>query len=351
MKENPARPTPTAPSPLVIGIDIDAAKIRAALVNDAGRIVADRTIPMPTRTTRAAIGAVAGLILELGSCVERTSHPIEGAGVCVAGLVDPPTGRVSLHGLRGWTRVPLLKSIEDALDEAGHDIRQAPSERRGRAVPAESSHPAMTICARNTAIAAGESWTGAARGKQNVVYLAIDEKVEAGILADGRALPGAAGFAAAAGWLAVREEFKNEYESTGCLATEATIHALPRHAIEQWGGIVDSMLAGLIKTDPTAVDAAMVLRSAAAGDDLALRAVDETCRWIGRGIANLISILNPETVLIGGEFGAMLRPHLDLIRDEARRWALPYAARPCKILSAVLGEKAAVIGAAKLAGR
>ncbi|MDX2030991.1 MAG: ROK family protein [Blastocatellia bacterium] len=351
MKENPARPPQNMPSPLLIGIDIDTARIRAGLVNEIGRIVADRTIPMPTRTTRAAIGAIVGVILELASCGERDGRPIERVGVGVAGLVDPPTGRVSLHGLRGWTRVPVLQSIEEALDEAGHDIRLASGERRGRAVAAASGHPGMVIFTRNTAIAAAEAWTGAARGKQNVVYLSINEKIEAGILADGRALLGAAGFAAAAGWLAAREEFRNEYETAGCLTTEAAIQALPRHAIELWEGTVDSMLAGLIKTDPTAVDAAMILRSAAAGDELALRAVDATCRWLGRGIANFISILNPDAVLLGGEFGLLLRPHLDLIRDEARRWALPYAARSCKILSAALGEKAAVIGAAKLAGK
>ncbi len=351
MKENPARTAQSIPAPLVIGLELDSARLRAALVNEAGRIVAERSAPMPTRTTRAAVGAIVGLLLELGGCAERGAHPIERVGVAVAGLIDPPTGRVSLPALRGWTRFPLLPALETALDEAGHDIRKPAGERRGRAVAAVSGHPSMSLCTRPAALAAAESWTGAARGKQNVVYLGIDHAIEAGILVEGRALLGATGLAGGAGWLAVREEFRAEYESAGCLATEAAIQALPRHALEQWEGIVDSMLAGLIKTDPTAVDAAMILRSAAGGDDLALRAIDAACRALGRGAANLISTLNPDALLLGGPFGALLRPHLDRIRDEARRWAHPDAARACRILCASLGDSAALVGAARLAAR
>ena len=349
MKESATRsPQPALPM-LFPGVTIDPSSIRAALVRDSGRIVAERAVQTPTRTTRAAIEAVTELLLDLAADQERSGHGIESIGFAVAGRVDPTTGRVTIPELKGWTRLPLLASVEAALDESGHDIRRPKGETRGRAVHSASAHPSMTVVPRAAAMAAGEAWSGAARGRRNVVYLSLGHQVEAGLLVEGRAILGASGAAASVDWLAVRDEFKEEYAAAGCFGTEATLGALPRHAIERWSGSADSVLAGLIKTDPTAVDAAMIVRSAAGGDTLARAAVQESCRWIGRGLANLLSILNPEVILLGGEFGRLLRPHLDDIREEARRWISPETARQSRILSATLGENAALIGAARLA--
>ena len=108
------------------------------------------------------------------------------------------------------------------------------------------------------------------------------------------------------------------------------------------------MLGGLIKADASRLDAAMILRAARGGDKLAVKVVRDTCHWIGRGAANLISILNPDALVIGGELGVGLKPFLDDIREEARRWAAPEAAKQCRIVSASAGANAGVIGAARL---
>ncbi|HMV49377.1 MAG TPA: ROK family protein, partial [Blastocatellia bacterium] len=222
-------------------------------------------------------------------------------------------------------------------------------EKRGRAAHSVSAHPAMTLCTPAVAIAAAESRHGAARGKSDVVYFSIGQRVDAGILIGGRAVLGAGGYAGAAGWLALGNSFKHEYETAGCLSAEAGIHALTRRTMETWDGQERSVLGGVIQTDASQLTAATVLRAALGGDKLAVRVVHETCYWIGRGIANLISTLNPEAVVLGGELGLALKPYLDEIREEARRWVAPEAARQCKIVTATVGEKAVVIGAARLA--
>jgi glucokinase len=109
------------------------------------------------------------------------------------------------------------------------------------------------------------------------------------------------------------------------------------------------MLGGLIKADASGLNATTILRAARGGDRLAVKVVRETCHWIGRGVANLLSILNPEAVVIGGELGMALKPFLDDIREEARRWAAPEAARQCRIVTATVGDDAGAIGAARLA--
>jgi len=206
----------------------------------------------------------------------------------------------------------------------------------------------MAMASSVAAKAAAESWHGAARGKDSVIFLSVSSDIEAGILAGGRVFSGANGLAGAARWLAVGQEFKHEYETEGCLSAEATLNSLARRAVEASGGYDGSMLGGLIQSG-TQLDTQTILRAARGGDKLAVKVVTDTCRWLGRGIANMISILNPETVVIGGEFGLALKPYLDEIREEARRWAAPDAAKQCRILAAAVGEKAAVIGAARLA--
>ncbi|HZF39078.1 MAG TPA: ROK family protein, partial [Blastocatellia bacterium] len=270
-------------------------------------------------------------------------------GFSVAGLIDPATGRVSIPGLKGWTRVALRQMIEEELKGAGIDVRVPPDERRARAKYGDSAFPVMVINSRAAAMAAGEAWLGAARGKNNVVYLSIGEDIEAGIMVDGRVAHGAGGMAGAAGWFALGDNFKQEFESRGCLTVEAAGAALKRRVIEGWDGDAKSVVGNLIKEDLAHLDDAAIIRAARGGDALAINSVNETCRWIGRGVANLVSILNPDAIVIGGRLGLTLKPYLDQIREEAGRWAMPASARQCRVANSTLGDRAALIGAARLA--
>ncbi|MEO6724145.1 MAG: ROK family protein [Blastocatellia bacterium] len=335
--------------PLVIGIEFNQAGISTALVDENARVIAALQTVTPQRTTRAAIAAMAQSILELATSKQRGDSPIAAIGISVTGIIDPPTGRVSIPGFKGWTRVAVREMLIERLDESGHDIRISLRRKQARAEASVSAHPAIAIHSRAAAFAAAESWCGAARGRNNVVYLSVGNDIEAGILANGRALEGASGNAGAAGWLTVGGGFNAEYETSGCLSAEATINAMTRRAIEAWGGEGSSMLGGLIKADASRLDAATILRAAGGGDKLAVKVARDTCHWIGRGVANLISILNPDALVIGGELGVGLKPFLDDIREEARRWAAPEAAKQCRIVSASAGANAGVIGAARLA--
>jgi glucokinase len=347
-KAQPRTHGPQAP-PVVIAIQFDHTKTIAALVNELGRVVEEREVATPRRTTRAAAVELTKMIVALAVSQSRADSPINAIGVSVAGLVDPATSRVSIPSLKGWTRVALRQMIEDELKSAGVDVRVPPDERRARARHADSASPAMAINSRAAAMAAGEAWIGAARGKNNVVYLSIGEDIEAGIIVDRRVALGASGMAGAAGWFALSENFRREFESRGCLTAEAAGAALKRRVIEGWDGAPNSVVGALLKDDPAHLDDAAIIRVARGGDAVALNSVNETCRWIGRGVANLISILNPDAVVVGGHLGLTLKPYLDLIKEEAGKWAMPASARQCRIANATLGDKAALIGAARLA--
>lgn len=344
-----ARTSQQPVSLLVVGVEFDRVNIAAALIDDRARVLARRQAETPHRTTRAAISATAELILGVAATDERGNRPISAIGVSFSGVVDPATERVTIQGLKNWTRVAVRQMIEEALSDSGHDIRTTINEKRARAQHSASSHPPMTVNSKIACLAAAESWVGAARGKDDVVYLSLGDEIEVGVLAGGRILTGAGGRAGSAAWLGLSENFKREYETRGCLANEASTVSLTRRAIEEWSGSSNSMLGKLIKAEPAQLDAATIIRAARGGDALALKVIDETCRWIGRGAANLISILNPDAVVIGGELGLALKPFFDQIREEARQWASPETYKQCRIVSATLGEKASVLGAARLA--
>lgn len=93
-----------------------------------------------------------------------------------------------------------------------------------------------------------------------------------------------------------------------------------------------------------------VLAALRRGDQRAAAAVRRAASYAGRGVANLISVLNPEMVVLGGGLvqgaGDLM---IETIRSEVKRWAQPISARRCRIEFTQLGEDAGLLGAARLA--
>jgi glucokinase len=176
----------------------------------------------------------------------------------------------------------------------------------------------------------GECWLGAARGLRHVVFVAIGTGIGVGILSDGRVVSGAGGVAGAAGWFALDPGWKPRYAEVGCWEAEAAGPAL----------------AAASRTS----DAHAAVAAARRGDRTALDALERAARYTGMGVANLVSALDPQAVILGGGLmagaGDLL---LEPIRLEVRRWAQPIAASRCRIELSALGDAAGLLGAARLA--
>jgi glucokinase len=267
------------------------------------------------------------------------------------GVVDHRADRVSFtnHDSFNWERVPLSSMIEKALENSGLDLRVAISASPSREAKMASAHPTFAIYTQRHAQVAAEAWIGAAAGKANVICLNLDTLMTAGLWLDGRILHGAGDLAGAAGFLALSADYQPEYAAHGALTFEANEAALVRRTLEQWTADSDSVLSQITLADPSQLTAATIIRAARSNDPLALKVVQETSEWIGRATATMISLLNPEVVVLGGAFGSLLKPFLTDIRRTARQWAAPANAKQCSIVSAKLGEQAALLGAARLA--
>jgi glucokinase len=150
-----------------------------------------------------------------------------------------------------------------------------------------------------------------------------------GILSGGRLTEGARGIAGAAGWMVVGGPWQETYTNCGGWETEAAGPATARRA--RMGSAEE------------------VIAAARAGDGKALEVLLQTADYLALGVANLISVLNPEMVVLGGGFLQAGDLILDRIRTNALRWTQPIAALSTKIERTSLDEDAGLLGAARLA--
>lgn len=339
---------PSTP-PLRLAVELREEKIVTALIDDRARLLASSEVETMPASARAAAAAIVKLLIETSASIERRSRMIASIGVAVPGWVDPADGRLTIPGRTGWLRIAFAELIDRELTASGVDLRPAPDQKHHRAERRQSGHPPVSLHARPGAKVAAEAWMGAARGAHHAVYLEIGDQIEAGLLVDGRILRGAGGRAGAVGWLGLSEEYREEFAARGCLTFEAGRSALVRRVIESWTGGTESVLERLSAADASQLSPLLILRAARANDALAERVLRDLCNWLGRGIADLISTLAPEVVVLGGEFGSALKPFYGDLRREVRRWAQPASARACRIVPATFGGEAALLGAAHLA--
>jgi glucokinase len=278
----------------VLAVDLGGTKTAIARVDDNGTVRDRRSMP----AARDLAGSVAQVADACGD---------EGAvGIIVPGIYANETGRAWCPNLWGLDEMPLLEALRTRV--------RAP-------VFVDSDRSGYVL---------GEAWLGAARGIRHVVYVSIGTGIGVGILVDGVVIRGAHGIAGAAGWFALDPEWKDTYRATGCWEAEAAGPALARR-----GG---------------AADAAAVVAAGRAGEPTALEALEAAAKYTAMGVANLISALNPEVVVLGGGVvqgaGDFL---IDRVRVDVPRWAQPVAAARCRIVLSQLGEAAGLLGAARLA--
>lgn len=287
-----------------LAIDLGGSKAAFAVVDRDGRIVC--------RTKRPSHEGASALSFET---LIRAAHEtleasglrwgdLDGAGVVVPGIYDPITGEAWAPNLWGDRQV----NVRDAL-LPHFPVRLAiDSDRAGYVL--------------------GENWLGAARGCTDAVFLGVGTGIGAGFLCNGRVVRGAGGIAGAVGWFATDPAWSPQ-GTLGCWESQSAAPSLARRA-----GLRD----GKAVTD-----------AARQGDPAAQRAVAEAAEALAMGIANLISVLNPQVVVLGGGLMQASDLFLEPIRQAVPRWAQPIAARQCRIVPSALGNDAGLFGAARLA--
>jgi glucokinase len=307
----------------VLGIDIGGTKLAAGIVDTEGRMLARDEIP-----TRAEEGLepvldrIVGLGRGLLSRPEAAAVSVQRIGVGCAGPVDLKAGLVLRPpNLPGWTRVPLTELLQQALG--------------------------LPIVLENDANAAalGEFRYGAGRGATSIVYMTVSTGIGGGIVLDGRIWHGLKDAAGEIGHITVDPDGPVcGCGNRGCLEAIASGTSIARRAKEILAAGRPSKLGRV--ANPTAAD---VVRCAKEGDPVASEVWDRAVRYLGIGVAAVVTILAPERIVIGGGVSRANDFLFDALRDHVRRRVKLVPAESVPILPATLGPDVGILGAAAVA--
>ena len=307
------------------GIDVGGTKIASALFTREGEISAREKVSIDKAGGDAAAVQVAGRIQALAAAAAESGGRLAAVGICVPGIAYSASGKVWAPNIPGWDQYPLIEKIKGSA-----------------LIP-------LVLESDRSAYVAGEAWRGAAAGAADAVFLAVGTGIGAGIISGGRILHGHEDIAGAVGWFGLDPDFKAEYAAMGCFEAEASGNSLARKARERLGQGRASSMPDLAGGRLEAVTAEVVAAAARAGDALALEIVAEAVAYLGMGIANIVSLLNPEIVVVGGGLVHAADVLLEPVRREVGRWAQPLAARGVRIELSGLGEDAGLYGCGRLA--
>jgi len=316
---------------LVLGLDLGGTKIAVGVVESTGKLLAAVRLPTPASGVKDDLAALFNAAQSAVVSAGVSWTAIRAVGVGVPGAFDPVTETVWAPNLPGWTRVPLKRWLEKAL-------------RRPAFVEGDRNVQALA----ETWLASGPR-AGTRQKIRNLVFLTIGTGIGAGIIVDGRVVSGTRGVAGAAGWLAVQDGWRADFARVGCLEALSAGPAVARNAREALRRNPRSLIRELVAARGGRVTGEVVVEAARRGDPTARRILQRAGDDLGRGVANLVSLLNPERIVVGGGLAGAGEFLLQPLRHAVRKWGQPLATRRLRIVRSRLGENAGILGAARYA--
>jgi len=286
-----------------IGMKVERTRILAAAVDLTGAIRDRAEILFKTPPTPAnVITAIEKLTKKLAF-----DHVL-GVGISISGFVDPATGVDLYSPILGWRNVPLRDPI---------------AERVGLPVWIENDVNALALA---------ERWYGAGREFTHFICITVGEGIGAGIVIGGELFRGAFGGAGELGHITIDPDGPVcRCQERGCLEVYASDFFLAEEASRLGFSDIQEL-----------IDAARN------GGGEAKQAFARMGRYLGLGAKNLVNLLNPEAVILGGErmnASDLFMPHLE---NEVRRHSFPSEAERLQIVKTELGSDGFLIGSATL---
>lgn len=306
-----------------IGFDIGGTNIRAVVVNEAGEAVGSSR-RRRDEAPEAMVNSVAEMVEEL---MLAGGSPLKATGVGVAGIVDRKGVVRTSPNIPTLKHFPIRTHLQDRLN--------------------------MPVVADNDATTAtwAEALTGAGRGFDDVIFVALGTGIGGGLVVDGEIRRGATGFAGEIGHMIVDPSGPRcVCGRTGCWERFASGSALGQQA-RTWALRGDApTLVAEAGGDATAVQGEHLSALVAKSDPVALQILDEFGKHVAVGLNNLVNVVDPSVAIIGGGLADIGDALLASIRRGYEHIMVDHAIRaPLPIVGAVHGGLAGALGAALLA--
>ncbi len=308
---------------LVFAADLGGTYLRAAVVDENGCVHFRLKQNTPQAETPEQI--VHALVLAARECEKQSAAAggVRAVSVVVPGSVNVKAGMI--------VKAPNLPCLD------GFQLTAALAK--------ELKRPAILENDANAA-AVGEMWQGAGRGRRTIVCVTLGTGVGGGIILDGKLWRGVNDSAAEIGHMCV-DPFGGvacTCGSRGCLEVYASATAIVRMTREARPRYPDSALH--TNEDLTSEK---IYSAGVEGDELAIEVFRRMGVYLGIGLANLINILNPEMIVIGGGVVNGWNLFEKHMTHEVAERAFPLPAAEVKIVPAECGDDAGLLGAAYLA--
>jgi glucokinase len=309
----------------LLGIDLGGTKLATAVLSEDGRIINKDTCAVGHRKGEEVGTLIREKIIASMHSAKRDGLKIGSIGISVPGISHTGSGTVWAPNIPGWENYPLLTEVKQTSGEFP-----------------------VTIDSDRACYIMGEVWKGNARGCKNAIFLAVGTGIGAGIMIDGEVLRGSHDIAGAIGWMALDRPFREQYTGCGCFEHYASgegIAKIARKLLEE-----DEAYSGVFKDKPYGkITSHDVFTAYEHGDAVAVRVIRQCIEFWGMAVANLVSLFNPEKIILGGGVFGPAVSLIPLISKEASRWAQPVSMKQVRIMVSALSGDAGIYGAGYMA--
>lgn len=305
-----------------LGIDFGGTAVKAGLVTETGRVLDKmQTATTEVRSRKAWLDFV-------GRCLERFNaggrKPV-GIGVGVPGFTDFERGFIyNLTNVPGWTRVPLAGML-----------------RKRFGLPAFVDNDV-------NAMAGGECAYGAGRRYRQAVFATLGTGVGGAVVIDGRLYRGAYSMAGEIGHISIDLHGQRTPEGRGGLETYVGNQRLVDAARRALQTGRKSAIRGMVNGNPAQITPKTIAQAARRGDPLAREIFDNMADCLATAFASVTYLLQPEVIIVGGGVAQSGRVLFDPLRRHLKKRLHPFFADRIRVIPAVLGEDAGIVGCAAL---
>ncbi|GAB6084936.1 ROK family protein [Alkaliphilus crotonatoxidans] len=311
----------------LIGIDLGGTEIKGGIFDWDGGLLLKKSVKTPVKEgERGVAKAIQQLINEMVNESKSSYQEVKGVGVGIPGPCDP-NGLVYTAVNLYWQEVPLGEMLRDMLG--------------------------LPVFIENDATVAGiaEAAKGALRGAENGVLITVGTGIGGGLIINRQAYSGSHGIGSELGHMIVGEaDYDCNCGSNGCLETFASATALIKYAQKLINEGNKSSLMDRINGDLDQLSAKYIFEEAKLGDEVASRAVSRLVKYLSIGIGNLITLLDPEVVAIGGGVSKAGADLINRLNEEVDKYIFfKRKKRFAKIVVAEMENDAGIVGGAMLA--
>lgn len=287
-----------------------------------------------------------------GDILYRTKHSTpksERAEEIVSAITEAATECLEAVKKDGWIKafgaaLPATLNAPDGIIFKAPNLPSLDGFRFSATVSDELNLPVVLENDANAA-AIGENWLGAAKSAQNAICVTLGTGVGGGIIINGGIVRGADGTAGEIGHICVEPlGVPCGCGSRGCVEQYSSATAIVRLTREIENQYPKSSLQN--KNRLTSLD---VFEAGKAGDELALEVFRKMGFYLGIALADLVNILNPEIIVIGGGAAAGWDLFINHVQDQINKRAFEEPAKRAKLVRAELADDAGILGAAKRA--